>query len=126
MKKLYYICCLFLFFGLASCYEDKGNYDYSKPYEISIDNLEDVYSRLAWVDTLKLDLAITPVDGEFDCFWGIYPISASGIPPKQDTICMTRELRWVVDVEPGNYVLVFGAKEKKSGITFFKTSRLYV
>ena len=59
MKKLYYICCLFLFIGFASCYEDKGNYDYSKPYEISIDDLEDVYSCLAWVDTLKLNPVIT-------------------------------------------------------------------
>lgn len=126
MKKLYYICCLFLFIGLASCYEDKGNYDYSKPYEISIDDLEDVYSCLAWVDTLKLNPVITPVDGEFDYFWGIYPNLTSGTPPKQDTICTTRELRWVVDVEPGNYTLIFGAKEKKSGITFFKTSRLSV
>ena len=44
MKQLYIIGFLLFFSGLCGCYEDKGNYDYTGTFEITIDSLKESYT----------------------------------------------------------------------------------
>ena len=44
MKQLYIIGFLLFFSGLCGCYEDKGNYDYTETFEITIDSLKELYA----------------------------------------------------------------------------------
>ncbi|MDE7374017.1 MAG: hypothetical protein K2M86_01620, partial [Odoribacter sp.] len=124
--KNYILLSLLLLAGLVSCFDDKGNYDYDVPYRIEVDRIKDAYTRMALVDSVNVSPQLTPANAEYDYFWGVYQANVQGYVPKLDTICHTRELHYKVDLEPGGYVLVFGAKEKTTGISKIVTASLSV
>ena len=74
MKKIFYnfsaACFVFL---LASCYNDKGNYDYHDIGEIKIAGVEDQYDVTAFQDTLRITPEITSTDPQdvFDYYWTV-------------------------------------------------------
>ena len=118
MKKSIYCLLLnaFMLGGLTSCFEDDGNYDYSPVYDINISGLEDSYNCLSFIDSINIKPQITPTDDEFDYFWGVYETNVQGYAPKLDTICKTKDLHWLVNLQPKTYKLVFCATAKNSGI----------
>ena len=72
MKQLYIIGFLLFFSGLCGCYEDKGNYDYTETFEITIDSLKESYTLYALVDTLRISPEVSPVNAEYDFHWCVY------------------------------------------------------
>lgn len=126
MKSLYIILIALLCCNLASCYDDKGNYDYTDIFEISIDSIQERYSCLALLDTLNITPEVAPKDVEYEYFWGVYANNTSGITPILDTLCKTCELHYPVQLQPGSYTLVFCAREKETGIASFEDTQLQV
>lgn len=51
---------------MVSCFEDKGNYDYSDFTDPEISNVEDSYSKISFKDTLFINPEMTPADAEYD------------------------------------------------------------
>ena len=90
MKQLYIIGFLLFFSGLCGCYEDKGNYDYTETFEITIDSLKESYTLYALVDTLRISPEVSPVNAEYDFHWCVYQTNVQGYAPKLDTIATTR------------------------------------
>lgn len=126
MKPLYIIITVLLCANFVSCYDDKGNYDYTDKFEISIDSIQEKYTSLALIDTLKIFPEVTPKNVEYEYFWGTYPNVVSGVAPTIDTLCKTCELNYLVQLQPGSYTLVFCAREKETGIASFYSSQLQV
>lgn len=126
MKTKYlFVMIIGFLLGLYGCYEDKGNYDYTAIFSVEVEGLEESYLKYAFIDSLNIDPVITPVDAEYDCFWGYYPVGLVE-KPQLDTICHTRELHYRVDLNAGEYMLVFGAREKETGISRFASAPLAV
>ncbi len=122
MKYIIIISSIFLWANLLiGCYEDKGNYDFKEIFEVTIDSIEESYSGITLIDTLKINPVVTPSDVEYDYWWGI-------IKPGQgatlDTICHTRQLNYHLALEANDYTLVFMATEKKTGISRIVRSAL--
>lgn len=106
MKQLYIIGFLLFFSGLCGCYEDKGNYDYTETFEITIDSLKESYTLYALVDTLRISPEVSPVNAEYDFHWCVYQTNVQGYAPKLDTIATTRELVYPMTLDPGSYQIV--------------------
>ena len=126
MKSLYIIIAVLLYANFVSCYDDKGNYDYTDKFEITIDSIQEKYTALALIDTLKIFPEVTPKNVEYEYFWGTYPNVVSGVTPTMDTLCKTCELNYPVQLQPGSYTLVFCARERETGIASFESSQLQV
>lgn len=121
------IISLFLFvLGLGSCYEDKGNYDYTDGLTIQIDSIKADYSYYALVDTLKVNPVVTPANLDYDFHWCIYQTNVQGYAPTLDTLTTERDLVLPLKMDPGTYKIVFMATERNTGITEMKDVPLTV
>ena len=109
--------------SLTSCFEDEGNYDYDEIFDITVTGINSSYESFSLVDSLKISPVIEPQAEQYEYFWGVYK-DAPGY--KIDTICHTRTLNMFVELQPDTYKLLFGAKEKKSGIQKLITTELKV
>ena len=54
MKSILFVISILLSLWLTSCYEDKGNYTYGNKQAIRIDGLEESYSGVSGIDTLRI------------------------------------------------------------------------
>lgn len=114
---------------MASCFEDKGNYDYSEFTSQEIANVEDSYSKISFQDTLYITPEITPANAEYDYLWTLnetytsLPSSGGGIP--KDTISMEKNLAYPVDLPTGTYELCLSVKNRETGYTVFRNMTLY-
>ncbi len=113
MKKIKYLFLLLLFTSVIfSCYEDKSNYDYVSVSDIVIEGLEDTYSKITLVDTLKINPQITSsyTENELEYFWilqlGADNKNADGF----DTISREKNLSYFIIESPGTYDLYLYVK----------------
>lgn len=113
---------------LSSCFQDKGNYDYADLEEVTITGIEASYDKTSLVDKITLDPVITSnkPGAEFKCWWGIYETNVQGTVPKVDTISKTKAIDYLVVQPAKGWVLVFGAKNIKTGYTKIITSNINV
>lgn len=128
MKFLYQslaACCILF---SSACYKDKGNYDYLDREEITITGIAGSYDKVSLVDHLVIDPQVTSTDpkAEFTCFWGIYETNVQGSAPKVDTIGRTKALDYLVTQPAKGWVLVFGAKNKHTGVSKIVTASVNV
>lgn len=106
---------------MVSCFEDKGNYDYSEFTEPEISNVEDSYSKISFQDTLFIHPEITP-EAEYDYLWTIYE-SYSSLPDNgmpQDTIGREKDLAYPVSLPNGTYDICLRATNRETGYTVLK------
>lgn len=115
----------FLSYG---CSKDLGNYDYTQGEVITIEGIESQYSKIAAVDRITLDpeVSSTVAGAEFDCFWGIYESNPSGFTNNLDTIARTKAIDYQISQSPKDWILVFGATNKKTGVSNYVTSTIKV
>lgn len=113
---------------LSSCFADKGNYDYTDHEVITVTGIEDNYTKISLVDKLTLDPVVTSnkPGAEFKYWWGIYETNVQGSIPRVDTIARTKDLDYLVKQTAKTWVLVFGAKNIKTGYTKIVTSNINV
>lgn len=109
-----------------SCLEDKGNYSYSEPFEITVNGLDEAYCKITMVDSFIFTPQISPENREYSYFWGIYESYAQGYTPKMDTICYTKNLIDAINLPIGNYTLVFGIKDCESGYCHLQKIELQI
>lgn len=113
---------------LTSCFKDKGNYVYTEHEEITVTGIEASYDKTSLVDKITIDPAITSnkPGAEFKCWWGVYETNVQGAIPKVDTIARTKAIDYLVSLPAKGWVLVFGAKNIKTGYTKIVTSNINV
>ncbi|UKJ08556.1 PKD-like family lipoprotein [Solitalea lacus] len=128
MKKLYTVFSLAMIFIIASCSEDIGNYEYSPVEVITIKGIDNSYTKLSGVERITLDpeVSTTANDADFEYFWGIYETNVQGYAPKIDTIAKTKALDYLIKQPAKGWVLVFRAKNKKTGYFQYVTSSVNV
>jgi len=112
------IVCL----GIA-CYENKGNYDYTDKLEITVSGMQEAYN-LTVGETISLKPQITPVNREYDCFWGI--IASNSGSNNVDTISFDQNLDYKISLRTGSYNLLFCARDKATGIYAYERYNLTV
>lgn len=125
MKELkkYFLLVLFSYV-LLSCYEDKGNYDYTGNEKITIENIEEWYTKTAYQQILTIEPDVSSsLDGELEYTWYLYMNSYDN---KADTISRTLDLVFPVDIPQGEYKLTLGVKNKKTLFTEYSSTRLSV
>jgi len=113
---------------LSSCFKDKGNYVYTELEEITVTGIAASYDKISLVDRITLDPVVTSnkPGAEFKYWWGIYETSVQGAVPKVDTLARTKALDYLVSQPAKLWVLVFGAKNVKTGYTKIITSNINV
>lgn len=123
MDKMKIWCVFWAFCLLGACYDDKGNYDYTGKLAIKVTGIEEEYVRVV-LDTIKFRPVITPVDREYECFWGVVP--DGGYQFQFDTISKIKDLDYGVNLKPGTYKLRFCARDMKTGVFTLQEYRLTV
>ncbi len=130
MKIFRYIqsCFLLLSIGvLASCFDDKGNYEYDVIGEAvikSIPGVTDQNNKFVCLENGKISLTpeleflagTTAADYEF--IWYRYPQDPQGTSfhyEQGDTLAMTQNLEYQVVNTPRDYWLVYKVRNKKTG-----------
>ncbi|SMG35875.1 PKD-like family lipoprotein [Sphingobacterium psychroaquaticum] len=127
MRKLYYYAAVLLLLMAFSCAKDKGNYDYGDGEFIEISGIETSYNAISQKDTVKIaPVAKSNKEGELEYRWGIYETNVQGRVEPLDTIARTQNLSYFVKEEAKGWVLVFMARNKKTGYTQYKTTSLTV
>lgn len=117
--------------SLASCYEDKGNYDYHELDVVGIDTtavgMQSEYALMRF-DTLKLEPKIfyngQPVtdasQAPLDYQWTIYSaVSGVGGNTVIDTLSHSRVLNAVISRTGGNYIVQLVVTNRNDGIRQF-------
>lgn len=136
MKSFNIYHCLYILVllpWLASCYVDKGNYEYTSVTEIKIDTagmpnrhqLQNV--ELGTQLNLKPKIEYVKDASALEYFWIIYPYSYQPIQdgnaivwPQADTIGYNQELDWLVDANPGTYNMQFVVTDPETGLRSFQ------
>ncbi|WP_159452632.1 PKD-like family lipoprotein [Pedobacter nyackensis] len=127
MKYIYTILSLTIALFIFGCSKDKGNYDYVSKEVITINGIESAYTKIAAVDRITVDpeVSSTEKDADFECFWGVYDSRVLGVLVI-DTIAKTKAIDYQISQSPKDWTLVFGAKNKKTGVSKYVISVLKV
>jgi hypothetical protein len=128
MKLLYRGLAAGLLLLSSACYKDQGNYDYQDREEITITGIAASYDKISLADHITIDPVVTSTDpkADFVCYWGIYETNVQGSAPKVDTIARSKAIDYLVIQPAKAWVLVFGAKNKHTGVTKIVTSTVNV
>lgn len=125
--KLAYIIAFISICCCTACYKDKGNYSYEPINEVSVTQLDTVNGYLAYYgDTLKIDPVITgTIDkggtGDYTYEWS-YQLPSNAIT----VISKEKNLRYKIDMLPGNYSLRLKVTDNKSGVLYHIRTNLQV
>ena len=127
MKKIYFLGCLFMMLAVASCYDDKGNYNYDEIPTISIENIEPSYTCLRNADLLEITPKITStIEGEitpdnpnyeYSCrignTGGTFDDSQMWHIINPDS---TQAFTWLPNEDTGQYICVYTVRDKRTDV----------
>ena len=119
MKTILYSIAILLATLCWSCYDDKGNYDYTPFDNIVIEGISEQYQVQSFLDTLAIDVKVTPENADYEYLWTIntayqeMPSMGDGFLP--DTISTERTLNRVINYENGTYDLNLKVTDKNTG-----------
>lgn len=126
MKRIYIIFLVPLMLTLASCYDDKGNYDYTNLPNVTITTQDTIYATQ--FRTLECD-ADVDLDGgsenDYEFSWRIWSNDIGGVWTQKE-IGNTKNLTYEVSELPGSYSLVLSVSNKKTEVTTYKQIYLAV
>lgn len=131
MKNIIYNLLWIITFAqsITSCYEDKGNYDYTPISTIEITGMEDNYSAISFEGEIHIPLTVTSSDPNdtFEYIWTIYnsnqDATTKGV---RDTIGREKDLVFPVRLPQGDYFIQVEVTNKKNHYALYKTSKLEV
>ena len=124
MKHLIY---LLLGVGLfVSCFDDKGNYDYTDINEVTISGFsENTYSVISFIDTLRIEPEVkgtlSSKDESFEFTWKVIPenLDFSNVEEGEDFIVsQEKNLNLPNALNAGKYICFYLVKDKASGVTY--------
>ena len=109
--------CLSMALGLfASCYEDKGNYDYISEDDaagVVLGTLEGATVKAN--EVLKIEPQMKGGEGDnFSYLW--YTLSSGTYNVKKDTLSQERELNVPINLKEGKYTLYYQVTNKSNGV----------
>lgn len=114
MKKYNYIFLVIVAVYFSSCFEDKGNYDYSEKIVVIPHGLDSIYNRNV-LETLVINITPEPANLTYESCWLIYSKNVQGTPPI-DTIGRELNLDYKISLPAGKYMLIHSIKDLKTGI----------
>lgn len=125
MKNIVLMITSLLFF--SSCYSDKGNYDYTELSGIKVSRIEAQY-RVALLSLLPIEPKMTLEDKNqtFEYLWYCFDKGYSTVIPVVDTLSREKDLKWIVNLKPAVYELVFCYTDTKNNITRYVRSEMIV
>ncbi len=104
--------------GLASCYDDKGNYSYKDLNSVEITGIDEEY-LVEQFDTIaiypNLTMSIDSNESNFDYAWYLY---SNPNKPASDTISTERNLNIPLGVMAGTYTAIYQVTDKKTGVYY--------
>lgn len=120
---------IYLFLGIwlfVSCFEDKGNYDYTAINEVTISGINaNGYSAISYIDTLRIEPQIegslSYKEEDFEYTWKIIRegLDFSNVEESEDFIVgQEKNLNYPVQLDAGKYICFFLVKDKASGVTY--------
>ena len=71
MKTILYSIAVLLATLCWSCYDDKGNYDYTPFDNIVIEGISEQYQVQSFLDTLAIDVKVMPENADYEYLWTI-------------------------------------------------------
>lgn len=116
---------LFCLLFLMSCYDDKGNYDYSEMAEISIENLPETFEFFPGIEPIVIKPKVTSsLEGEITednpNFEFSYKLALNGawldLNPSKSL-----NLDTLILISQGNYITCFTVKDKRTSIEYTAT-----
>ncbi|HSC38848.1 MAG TPA: PKD-like family lipoprotein [Chitinophagaceae bacterium] len=115
-------------FLVTSCYKDKGNYSFSEKEVITVTGIATSYDKVSQQDRITLTPSVSSSmpNASFEYYWGIYETNVQGAVPKIDTIAKTLNIDYFVAKPAKTWVLVFGAKNKTTGLQKIVTANINV
>jgi len=126
MNFLKYIIGLSSLGIVLSCAKDLGNYDYQDINEITITDIDNNYSRLTTIDTLKINPKIELTENitdpnRLEYIWVI----------KQgnnviDTAGKEKDLKYHIKLPPNNYVIQLRIQDRTTKVTWTKKANLAI
>lgn len=126
MRKFFNILIISAVAILASCYDDKGNYDYNEINEISVDTeMTGTYFAVDRFDTLRIEPVLQFSQGEIsedqlEYKWEMYIDDWAGSDTQATVLSREKNLNvQITRAESVNlYALVFTVTETKSGCSY--------
>ncbi len=111
------LLCLSMALGLfASCYEDKGNYDYISEDDaagVVLGSLEGTTVKAN--EVLKIEPQMKGGEGDnFSYLW--YTLSSGSYNVKKDTLSQERTLNVPINLKEGKYTLYYQVTNKSNGV----------
>ncbi len=127
MKKIINLLFIIpLLVTLASCYEDKGNYDYINLPDIAIKAKDTV--NVTQLHTLEIPADVNlngEAETDYEFSWRIWSNNIGGID-QQKIIGNTRNLTYKVTEVPGTYTLVLTVRNKITDVKSYKQIHLVI
>ncbi|RFS19226.1 hypothetical protein DVR12_23600 [Chitinophaga silvatica] len=118
MKRIYIFLAVMTSFAAASCTKDKSTGFTSTLPAFGVSGIKDTINVFTHQDTLRISPQVLD-SSLYDFYWtnisGNF-VSVNGNKNVTDTLARTRELNYVVMLDPGPYYLVFNIRDKKSGV----------
>lgn len=144
MKQILFICIAgMLTFFSASCYDDKGSYDYHEINEITVSNWpEDGYTAINNSDTLRITpqweldststepyIAFSMDNGQdtarYEYIWEVQESEVTS-DDQGTIISRERNLVYPVNLPPTNYYVFLKIRDKETGLLWISNTTLRV
>ncbi|WP_321332283.1 PKD-like family lipoprotein [uncultured Bacteroides sp.] len=113
---------------VVACFEDNSSEGVDGLVPVVVDGLETRYDVYTFEDVLSISPTVQN-ENRYNFYWLVYSTNFNvneGVVPKADTLSYTKNLDYEVLLDPGQYILVFNAVDKETGVTKKITSDLYV
>lgn len=132
--KIINLICVFFILGLASCYSDKGNYDYSEKDELTFKNIDESYNVIGGAENLVVTPEITsksygvisPNDENYEySYW----VDLDNKETKESWSLLTegsQNIDTLTTIPTGAYRLWLRVLDKRVGVTHSKMSKLVI
>ena len=132
MKRIYAIAILVLMV-MASCFKDDGNYSYNEIGDITISNIGETYSAYSYVgDVLEISPVVEADYANMKYEWYIWEgtelvvITDESEEQEMTLIGEGKDLSYEVNLDPGDYTLLFRATSEDNGYASTQTATLEV
>ena len=123
MKTIYFLFAIVLSGLWISCYDDKGNYDYSILNQAEVTGIDSIY-RCDLLSHLVITPKLNSQDKSrtYDYMWLCYKNTKDGI----DTLSCEKDLDYELTLDPAIYTLVFAYQDRETAVTKYVFSKLVV
>jgi hypothetical protein len=117
MKQLYIIAVSLSSLLFWGCVKDSSTGSIHPLPAVVVNGLEDNYTVYTHKDTLHIHPSVQNGDN-YNYYWTAFTtVFIQGQAPSPDTLSRTKDLDYVMLLNPGQYILVFNVEDKKTGVT---------